>query len=139
LPPRSPCDEGSEFEQEQERELREAFSDAFESGRYCPNLSSSQRRQVMLDRDLDWYARWISCIAPSSSTWSRVGRTPLWGWVLLDTPSLEDAKKALLDADQTKLCEEAERTPFRFIGVGHLSDVWSVVISPGFPEDMQNP
>ena len=138
-PPPNPCDEGSAQEQEREQELREALTEAFGSGRYCPNLASGQRRQLVLDRDLEWRARATICVTFSSLNWFQVPRTPVMGWVLLDTPSLEDAKKALLGGDHTELCEEAERTQFRFIGVGHLYDVWTVFVSPGASEEMQKP
>jgi hypothetical protein len=140
LPPLS-CDEGTELELEleRERELREAFFEAYNSGTYCPNLSNAERRTLVNDRDLEWRARATSCVAPQSSSWVQVSRNALLAWVLLDTPSLEDAKQALLSGDHTELCEEAERIPFRFAGVGHLSDAWSVFVSPGTTEDMQKP
>ena len=60
-------------------------------------------------------------------------------WVLRETPSLEDAKQALLGGEQPELCEEAERTPMRYVGVAHTSGVWAVVVAPGPPDDMQKP
>lgn len=138
-PSPNPCGEGSEQEQADERELREAFIDAFDSGRYCPNLSNMQRRTLTLDRDLEWRARGFICIPTDTRNWFEIPRTPVWAWVLWDTPNLEDAKRALLGGDHTELCEEAERMSFRHIGVGHLYDVWTVFLSPGTPEDMQKP
>ena len=139
LPPVNPCDEGTELEQQQERELLEAFTEAFDSGRYCPDLEDGQRRMLMLDRELEWRARGSICLPIDSLDWFQIRRTPLWAWVLSDTPSLEDAKEALLGANRANLCEQAERAPFRYVGVGHLYDVWTVFLSPGDPEDMQKP
>ena len=138
-PPPNPCDEGTELEQRLEQELRDTFKEAFESGSYCPNLANTQRGPLLLDPDLEWRARAVICVALSSVGWFHVPRTPTWAWVLIETPNLEDAKNALLDGDHTQLCEEADRTQFRFIGVGHLFDAWTVFLSPGAPEDMQNP
>lgn len=140
LPPPLPCDDGTELDLELERELQETFFEAYNSGTYCPKLSSSERRTLVNDRDLEWRARTTSCVAFDSTNWVQVSsRSPLLAWVLIDTPSVEDAKKALLGGDHTKVCEEAERTPFRLAGVGHLSDSWTVFLSPGPPEDMQKP
>lgn len=133
------CDEGSELEQEQERELREAFTEAYESGSYCPNLSSGPRRSLMLDRELEWRARIAVCGSIESRPWRPIPRTPVWAWVLWGVSSLEEAKAALLTSDRTQLCEQAERTPFRNVGVGHLYDVWIVFLAPAPAEDMQKP
>ena len=138
LPPPLPCDDGTELELAREQELREAFFDAYNSGAYCSNLSNSERRTLLNDRDLEWRARATSCVAFDSANWVQVSRA-LVAWVLIDTPSVEDAKQALLGGDHMELCEEAERTPFRFAGVGHLSDKWTVFLSPGAAEDMQKP
>jgi hypothetical protein len=135
----NPCDEGTELEQQQEQELRELFSETFDSGAYCPNLSNGQRRMLMLDRDLEWRARGFICVTFDTLNWFEIPRTPVWAWVLWDTPNLEDAKKALLGGDHAELCEAAERTAFRHVAVGHLYDVWTVFLSPGPQEDMQKP
>lgn len=138
-PPPNPCDEGTEPEQAGERELRAAFLESFNSGDYCPDLPNIHRRQLTLDRELETVARGSICLAFTSAEWFFVRRTSTMGWVLLDTPNLEDAKNALLGGDHTQLCEEARRTPFRFVGVGHLFDAWTVFVSPGDPDEMQKP
>jgi hypothetical protein len=140
-PPPDGCDESTEQELEDEQALREAFIDTYNSGKYCPNLSNAERRTLVPERDLDWRARATGCFAfDSSGGWFYASpRTPVMAWVLISTPSLEDAKKALLGGEHTELCEEAERTPMRFVGVAHTGEVWAVVVAPGPPDDMQKP
>jgi len=137
LPPA--CDEGSSLEQDQERELREVFVEAFDTGRYCPNTSDFSRRELDLDRELEWRARGLICITFETLTWRQIRGTSVWAWVLWGVPNLEDAKNALLGGDHTQLCEEAERTPFRYVGVGHREDAWIVFVAPGPSDDMQKP
>ena len=139
MPRLPPCDEGNEQEQARERELREAFVDAFNSGRYCPNTPDFSRRELILDRELEWRARGLICITFESREWGQIRGAPVWAWVLWDVPSLEDAKNALLYGDHTQLCEEAERTPFRYVGLGHRYDAWTVLLAPGSPDDSQKP
>jgi len=135
------CTESTAQELDDEQELREAFIETYNSGEYCPSLSNAERHTLVPERDLDWRARASGCFAfDSSDGWFRVSpRTPVMAWVLIDTPSLDDAKAALLGGDRTQLCEEAERTPMRFVGVAHTGGVWTVVVAPGPPDDMQKP
>jgi hypothetical protein len=140
VPPPPGCNESTELELDEEHRLREAFIEAYNSGSYCPNLSDAERRTLVPDRDLDWRARATGCWTVDSANWFHVSpRTPVMAWVLLGTPSLEDAKKALLTGEHTELCEEAERTPLRYVGVGHLGEAWAVIVAPGPPDDMQKP
>ena|GEM_PF-6332694 len=140
-PPPDGCDESTEQELDDEQELREAFIETYNSGRYCPNLSNAERRTLVPERDLDWRARATGCFAfDSSGGWFYSSpRTPVMAWVLIGTPSLEDAKQAVFGDERTELCEEAERTPMRFVGVAHTGGVWAVVVAPGAPDDMQKP
>jgi hypothetical protein len=66
-------------------------------------------------------------------------RAPVFVWTLGGTPSLEDAKKALLNTERESLCREAEQNPFRRVGVAHSSDAWSIFLAPTSPDDMQKP
>ncbi|HTU60572.1 MAG TPA: hypothetical protein VMF89_19105, partial [Polyangiales bacterium] len=124
-----------------EQDLRETFIETYNSGRYCPNLSNAERRTLVPERDFDLRARAIGCFAfENSDGWFYASaRTPVMAWALLETPRLEDAKKALLDIEQPELCEEAERSPMRYVGVAHTGKVWAVVVAPGPPDDMQKP
>jgi hypothetical protein len=136
------CTESTELELDDGQELREAFIEAYNSGEYCPSLSNAERRTLVPERDLDLRARASGCFFAfdSSGGWFRVSaRTPVMAWVLIGTPSLDDAKQALLGDERTQLCEEAERTPMRFVGVAHAGSVWTVVVAPGPPDDMQKP
>jgi len=134
------CDESTALELDEEQELREAFIETYNSGNYCPNLSNAERRSLVPDRDLEWRARLAGCVAFDSAEWVRVSpRTPVMAWVLIATPSLEDAKRALLGGDRTELCEEAERTALRHVGVGHVGSAWAVFVAPGPSDEMQKP
>lgn len=131
----------AEWEPEQEKALGDALSDAFDSGRFCPRAPPQQQRPLMADPELQWQARSSLCL-PTERNWIRASRSPVFVWSVLGTPNLEDAKKALLGSEHDQLCEEAAGMPpmpFRFVGVGHAMDAWSVFIAPGFPEDMQKP
>jgi hypothetical protein len=139
----TPCGD-DQWEPEQEEALRAALSDAFDSGRYCPHLPPQAQRPLMADPELQWQARASICFPYTENRgWSRLtSRAPVFAWWLVDTPNLEDAKKALLGAEHEQLCEEAGRNssmPFRLVGVGHSDDVWSVFIAPVPQEDMQKP
>jgi hypothetical protein len=136
-PPRVPypC-ENEPWDPEDEKELRETLSDAYSSGRYCPRTPSEDWQPLELDPELQWQARASVCIAGFDFGWFRAREG--FGWVLVGTPNVEDAKKALLGAPHQELCDEAQVRPFRHIGVGHSRNEWSVFIAPDPPEDMQN-
>lgn len=137
--PPPPCD--GEWEIEQEDALLQTLSEAFDTGRYCPRIPLADRRPLAVDPELQFQARGSSCFPVGDRGWFRLGRGPdaVWAWFLGGTPNLEDAKKALLDAERDMMCEQAERDPFRRVGVGHSSDSWSIFIAPSFSEDMQKP
>jgi hypothetical protein len=136
--PPYPCD--NQWEPDQEEALSEALSEAFDSGRYCPHTPPPQRRPLAVDSDLQWQAHAAVCFAFTDRGWVRLSRNPpVFAWALVNTPNLEDAKKALLGAEHQEICDESQRMAFRRVGVGHSSETWSVIIGSAFPEDMQKP
>lgn len=137
--PPTPCD--GLWEIDAENALRDAFNEAVSDGRVCPREATGIRRPLVDDPELQWQARFAICSFPQGRNgWGSIPRSPTLGWVLYDTTSLEDAKKALLDTDDRSiLCDRAQDsgTTFRAIGVAHIGDSWSVFVSPGGPEDMR--
>jgi hypothetical protein len=128
------------WEPDQEDALREAFNDAISNGHVCPHESMGLTRRLVQDTDLQIQAHGTICFSftpPPGGAWSPYPGTAL-GWVISGTPNLEDAKKALLEGDsRSALCDAAKNMTYRAVGVGHRGDWWSVVISPGTPDDMR--
>jgi len=117
-----------------EMQLLEALNQAIEGGYFCPNL----RKPLDYSRELASSARAILCFS-SSPAMPTHGWRPLpwrtWNWIAV-TSTLEEAKITLVDDDpRRELCEAASR--IELVGIAHVGDYWSVLISDDPSSDMQ--
>lgn len=126
---------------EKEAALVEALNRAILSGRFCPHNPPGLRSALTVQPPLRDLARgWICSVFVGGPTWTAAPRyPPLMTWALSGTSNLEDAKTALLEGERDALCQAAERTSYKDVGIGQIGESWSILVSAPIQDDMQKP